>query len=662
MTTVRMTLVLFLLLLSFNVGSGADQDPAFGINPAKYGDLLFWYFRLLNSAVWDGIVGLVLPCDRSCISTCGCDTYRCEVPKGSWLGSCQLSSSEFRDVTEEVLPPYTQTAPPLLDITKTPMPAGVCTLDVDRDGDQDLYFVSGQGYPNALMRNTGEGEFENVSVEWKLTLLDNSAVSCLAVDLDNDGCDDLVLTGAYTGANFTGNLLLRNTFCDNGIVGFTDETPDILRQWPYTISSSAADFDNDGRLDIFVSSLPELDLSNFPGPVPIENFPGSSLLLHNTGNFKFKDITQGSGVEHPTCPCMTILLDYDSDGLQDIIAINCGNDMLRTFSMQLYRNNGNLTFEDRSVVGGFGPDEPRGMWMGAGVGDFDQDGCLDFVSTNLGNDITTIDSDPAIFYGRCGNETPRFVGEPVSVEPRNFAIDMTLFAWGPMARDFNNDGILDMFWTGNYNVGDLGFEVVDVSLPDQLLFAIFGAIPFPTIVTEAEVLYGNGPGAEYSFRSVPLPTDLRQDYHIIMTSGDYNADGAVDIVVSTDNSIPGPRGGRPAIFYGIPNENNWLGVRLLGTSATVNRQAIGAVVKLYDKKQENGVSPGRAAQTMILLAGSGAMSTEEKTVFFGTGQEPVSQFNVEVLWPGGSSEWFDGFSQNGVVTLTEGNGSSVPDP
>ena len=85
-------------------------------------------------------------------------------------------------------------------------------------------------------------------------------------------------------------------------------------------------------------------------------------------------------------------------------------------------------------------------------------------------------------------------------------------------------------------------------------------------------------------------------------------------------------------------------------------------MKLYDKKQENGVSPGRAAQTMILLAGSGAMSTEEKTVFFGTGQEPVSQFNVEVLWPGGSSEWFDGFSQNGVVTLTEGNGSSVPDP
>lgn len=649
------------LLVPFHLGVAAESNYRhhhrhegtktrslqFSINPLMIGPLFMFYVREINSWIFDNFLFSFVPsCNRPCIGNCACDGFRCEVSPGSWFGTCQLQPTSFRDVTDDVLPPYTQTAPPLLDGKKTPIAAGVCTLDFDRDGLPDLYFASGQGFPNALMRNTGAGEFENVSEEWKLSYSNNSAISCLAVDLDNDGCEDLVLTGAYTGSNFTGNLLLRNTYCDDGTAGFSDETPDILRQWPYTVSSSAADIDNDGFLDIFVSSLPALDMSNFPGPVPLENFPGNSLLLHNKGGFQFEDITEGSGAGHPMCPCMVLFLDYDSDGFLDIIVINCGNDTMRTFSVQLYRNNRDLTFEDATVDAGFGPDSSRGMWMGGGVGDFNADGCLDFASTNLAFDVLWPDSDPKIFMGHCG-ENPAFTAEPVSIEPRNFAVDMTLFAWGPVARDFDNNGILDMFWSGNYHVATAQFE------------HLLSLVPKPDVYAEAEVLFGNGPDAEYRFRAESLPTDLREDYHFITTSGDYNGDGALDIVVAIDNGAPGPREGRPAVFYGIPADNNWIGIRLVGTSDTVNRQAIGAVVQLYKKENRTDGSARRAEQTLTLLAGSAAMTTEEKTLFFGVGSETVDQFEAKVLWPGGGPEWFDVFVENGVVTLTEGTGITV---
>jgi len=67
-------------------------------------------------------------------------------------------------------------------------------------------------------------------------------------------------------------------------------------------------------------------------------------------------------------------------------------------------------------------------------------------------------------------------------------------------------------------------------------------------------------------------------------------------------------------------------------------------------------------QSLVLLAGSGATSTEEKTLFFGIGSRAVDQIEIEVKWPGSGSEWFDGFCDNGIVTLSEGSGFGLVEP
>merc|ERR1712232_570378 len=96
-------------------------------------------------------------------------------------------------------------------------------------------------------------------------------------------------------------------------------------------------------------------------------------------------------------------------------------------------------------------------------------------------------------------------------------------------------------------------------------------------LSPGEVFYGQGPNADHEFRLEYSPVNLTLDYHLTMTSGDFNGDGFLDIVVAVDNCVPGPRGGRPLILYGEPNGNNWIGVRLKGTGEKTSRQAIGAL-------------------------------------------------------------------------------------
>ena len=606
-----------------------------------------------------------------------------------------MDIAAFTDVTEEVLPPFTQSSKPWLDRQKTPMPSGVCVLDANNDGYPDLYFVSGQDFDNALMLNDGRGVFRDVTKEWGIVYNNNSAVSCIGVDLDNDGCDDIVMTGAFAGApGLSGNVLLKNHYCSSNkqYRHFSDVTPDILRHWKYTLSASASDWDHDGLLDLYIASLPPLNLINFPGASPLEDFPAYSLLLHNRGNFTFDDISrQSGGANRATCPCMTINMDYDKDGLEDIVAINCGNDLVMAFDIQVFRNNGNLTFTDMTPTSGLvGPDAYPGMWMGAGVGDFDRDGCLDIVASNLASNPRFAYAPAQIIKGTCDKVSAFQMGD-LEVKPVQGRTDLTLFSWGPIARDFNNDGILDFYWSGNYMATQHEWldEVVDSFEVDPPAVGV----PPPgyendsdnknngntttsnnngnryrhrnlqkktLIVSPGEFFYGLGYDDEYDFRVELSPVNLTEDFNIIMTSGDFNRDGALDVIVAIDNCVPGPRKGRPVILYGIPNDNQWIGIRLIGTAPTTNPQAIGAQVHLY-KKDGSG-----NRQLLILLAGSGAMTSEEKTLFFGIGRNNnMAEYEVAVEWPGGQMEYFDAFTKsaivltNAIAVLRQGQGNEI---
>ncbi|CAB9508323.1 aspic unbv domain protein [Seminavis robusta] len=248
------------------------------------------------------------------------------------LGGASVLAA-FVDVTEQVLPAYTQSYVPFLDIKKTPMAAGVCTLDVNNDGSPDLYFVSGPGFPNALMLNVGSGVFHDVSEQWGLVHNEDSVLTCLAIDLDNDGCDDLVLTGAFTGDSFTGNFMPKNNYCSDGAMNFIDVIPPVLKDLPYTISSSAYDFDHDGLLDLYVSAL-----------------GGRPLILYGepNGNHWLGVRLEGTGpkTSHQAIGAVAQLSRKDGSGPKQTLILSAGSAAMSTEEKTLFFGMGSSDVSD----------------------------------------------------------------------------------------------------------------------------------------------------------------------------------------------------------------------------------------------------------------------------------------------------------------------------
>jgi hypothetical protein len=260
--------------------------------------------------------------------------------------------------------------------------SGVAVGDYDGDGHDDIYFVNQLG-PNALYRNKGDGTFVDVTKEAGVALGDRICTAATFADYDNDGRQDLFVTSTRGG-----NVLFRNL--GNG--KFKDVTKEAgLAHVGHSQTAVFFDFDNDGYLDLLVTNTGQWTTTfdqgdkYFTGKPDLFQVAASpkefNILYHNNGNGTFTDVTEKSGLKGLGWAADIAVFDFDDDGFLDILITNMFG------RSQLYHNNGDGTFTDVTLetLG-------RTPWggMGAKAFDFNNDGKLDLYIVDMHSDMWTL--------------------------------------------------------------------------------------------------------------------------------------------------------------------------------------------------------------------------------------------------------------------------------
>ena len=469
--------------------------------------------------------------------------------------------------------------------------AGCAFLDYDNDGWMDIYLVnSGRcdfydpnpPLRNALYRNNRDGTFTDVTE--KAGVAGGGFGQGIAVgDYDGDGFPDLYVT------QYGRSILYHN----NGDGTFTDVTEKAGVAAPGWASSAVwFDYDGDGRLDLFVCRFVEFDKSknlpcamgDSPGYcIPRLYKPAPSWLFHNNGDGTFTDVSKSSGIGNFLGKAWGgVATDINNDGRMDLFV---ANDTVQNF---LFANRGAGKFEEIGTQAGVAYSEtgrPR-SGMGVDSADFNQDGWMDLFVANIDHEMYAL-------YQNNHDETFDDVALPAGIAKAT----KLMSGWGLKFFDYDNDGNLDLF-QANGNPDDLIQQVhKDVTYKEPLL-----------------LFHGNGKVLEdVSAQSGPVfsrPMAARG-----LAIGDFNNDGAIDVLVSCNDEPP------LLLKNTVGTENHWLGIKLVGKKANID--AIGAVVTFQS---------GDLKRRIMKVGGGSYLSSHDPRVVLGIGKRTKIDW-IEIKWP-----------------------------
>ncbi len=515
--------------------------------------------------------------------------------------------------------------------------SGVCLLDFDGDGWLDIYLVNGSTFdalqrkaapPHAaLFRNNHDGTFTDVTQKAGVAN-DRWGLGCAVGDYDNDGWPDLYVT------SLGGNRLFHNnrngTFTDvaeRAGVALKSNSPDVVID--YT-GATFGDYDGDGKLDLFVSGYIEYDFKHPPvagsssvksdkcqyravdvmcGPRGLKG--AGDHLFHNNGDGTFSDVSVKAGVSDPKgyYGLGAVFVDVNGDGKPDLAV---ADDSTPNY---LYINKGDGTFEDASYMSGFafnGAGREIAN-MGLAVGDYENNGHVDLVSTDFSDDYDVI-------YRNDGSGE----FEDVSYQAGIAEPTIPFVGFGDGFLDYDNDGWKDLFFVNGHVYPDVdkqpGWGMSYAQRP--LLFrnlhsGKFELVPAVEGTGLAEV--GVGRGAAF---------------------GDLFNNGKIDIVI---NNLDGP----PMLLRNVnPDHHHWIGFRLVGSGSKSPRDAVGATVY---------VTAGGIRQRNDVLSGGSYLSSNDMRLHFGLG-DSAGVDGVEIHWPGGATEKLSIKAVDRIYTVEEGKG------
>ncbi len=428
--------------------------------------------------------------------------------------------------------------------------SGLALLDYDQDGDVDIYFLSGAPLRgtqvdvrprNALYRNDGSFHFTDVTTQAGVGDAGHG-LGVAAADYDNDGDIDLYVN------NFGPNVLYRN----NGDGTFTDvaKQAGVVNGNKVGAGVCFLDIDKDGLLDLYVANYVRFSYDThtvhvtrgipvYPSPLEYKGDPDT--LFRNLGNGMFKDVSRECGIAaHSGTGMGMVCADYDNDGDTDVLV---GNDVMSNF---LFQNDGTGKFEEVAIYSGTALDangNPHGS-MGVGCGDYDNDGLLDFFITSYGGEWATL-------YRNLGDslfaDVTRVTGAGQGTYPH--------VTWGNGFVDFDNDGDRDLFLACGHLNDNIGLRNDTTTYRTANILQMNTGDGRFTSVSDA---CGTGMQVKESSRGVGFD--------------DLDNDGDVDIVIL--NSCA-----RPTILRNDSRtENHWLQIRLQGTKS--NRDAVGSHVRV----------------------------------------------------------------------------------
>jgi enediyne biosynthesis protein E4 len=489
------------------------------------------------------------------------------------------------------------------------MAGGVAVFDYDADGLADVYFANGAGIPslrkenpghwNRLFRNEGGLRFRDVTAEAAVAG-EAYATGASAADYDNDGHIDLFVAGVQR------NQLFRNL--GNG--RFEDVTARAgIGHYRWSVAAGWFDFDNDGLLDLFVVNYVDWtpatnrfcgdrarNLRVYCHPKHYTGLPNA--LYRNRGDGTFEDVSERSGIGRHVGKGMSVAFaDYDGDGFMDVFVTN---DAVPDF---LFRNRGNGTFEETGLLAGVAvPAHGRPVSsMGVDFRDFDNDGRPDLNVTALtGETFPLFKNDNGIFF------------RDVTYGSGLGAASIKLSGWGNALVDLDNDGFKDLV-TANSHANDRieEFESASYRQPN----AIFRNV--------------NGRFENVSAAAGPDFAQARANRGLGVA--DFDNDGRLDVVVTV-------LGDQAQLLRNVsPGGNGWLVLRLVGR--TSNRGGIGARVQVGSQWNHMTTSVGYA-------------SSSDYGVHFGLGSAAAVP-RLEVTWPSGIRQVLTDVKGNTIVRVEE---------
>ena len=498
------------------------------------------------------------------------------------------------------------------------MGSGACFIDYDNDGWQDIFLVNSMDWPDhkthksypALYHNNQDGTFTDVTREAGLAI-EMYGMGCAIGDYDNDGFDDIYLTGVG------GNHLFHN----NGKGRFIDVTQKAGVSNPgFATSAIWFDYDNDGKLDLFVLHYVtwsrekdlycSLDGKNKSYCTPDAYKGESATLYHNVGGGVFEDVTKHAGLYDPSSKSLGVaMLDYDNDGWMDLFV---SNDTQRN---KLYHNNHDGTFTESGELVGVAYGESGGTraGMGADAGDYDHSGRQGLVVGNFTNEGLTLyrDDGTGLFSDQ---SLASGVNEP----------SLNVLTFGSFFFDYNLDGLLDIFALNGHVADDIGVLRPTLKYAEApLLFRNEGKGKFEDITSRMGSALQKavvGRGAAYA---------------------DIDNDGDLDLLVTSNN------GPARLLRNENGNQNDMLRVKVVG--ARSNRDGIGTKITL--------TSAGGARQFAIVKSGSSYLSQSELPITFGLGKPDAERIvSLELVWPSGKKESIAHVKPNHSLTIQEGKG------
>lgn len=538
---------------------------------------------------------------------------------------------------------------------------GLAVGDVNQDGFDDLYVCQPHGLPNLLLIQNPDGTVEDMGASSGVDILDESRAA-LMIDIDNDGDQDLVVTTQQS-------LVLMS---NKGQGEFQLEHELAIGHSGHSVS--AADYDQDGDLDLYIckhSSVKNFrDLFTIVGSFENADSGGRNILLRNDEGWNFVDVTAqvGFGVkDNSRYSRSSVWVDYDLDGDQDLYVAN------EWSSDQLFENDRGWFFDVTPSLNMLQPAQHRSV----STGEFNHDGKPDFfVATDaplmayqalsedkpvkdLSQQKRAILGEDQIWFSQRQKDGDGFIEGFDS-----FFLRAPIFAaqtaYSSVAADINNDGLDDVIVTNGHltrsSSEDMGGMLYAHMLTEKASnpkkteagFVAHGQLENDVLalVRSGYSLFGNQRNRCYlsigklgfaNFSSAS-GVDFLEDARAVATT-DWDDDGDVDVVMTSRN---GPR--LRILLNQNRSENNFLQFKLVGTKS--NLDAIGARLELF-------LSGNPAPLVKFVTAGSGNLSQSSKRLFFGLGKERQIERAV-VTWPDGCRQTFTELVANTRYTITEG--------
>jgi len=484
--------------------------------------------------------------------------------------------------------------------------AGAVFFDYDGDGWLDVYFLNGcwlrdvsdnrgrrlRGkLTNRLYRNQGDGTFADVTQAAGVG--DRGfGVGGSAADFDADGDLDLYVL------NYGPNVFYRN----NGDGTFTDISRESgLADPRWSLSAPWFDYDGDGDLDVYVANYLEYDRGVFRSVYAAENYPGPlaysgqpDALYRNNGDGTFTDVAREVGLYNPEGRAMSATVaDLNNDGRLDLYVTN---DAMGNY---FYEKTAAGTFEENGLILGlqFGEGGQGVSSMGPAVGDVDRNGRLDVYIPDMGYGCLLV------------NRGDYF--EDLTAETTLAVVCGQYTGWGGVLFDYDNDGYLDVFVAN----GNAHHEY-----------------------TEEDVLMHNNRNG--GFDDVARRSGLYfHEKHVGRGAayGDYDNDGDLDLLVVNLNDSP------KLLRNDGGNQNNWLTIEAKLPGGAVD--AVGARVT---------VTAGSLVQIYDLMPVTGYLSQSDPRPHFGLGEATTADL-VEVRWPDGRATQLRDVAAGQILRVVQEN-------